>query len=84
MPVTRRAVLEALAATSDAATRQRTTVEALASALDSDKQTIEARLSGLRECELARISARGRARVTITGEELLELEADEMIVVDPE
>lgn len=84
MSVTRRAVLEELAAASDAETRQTTTVEALSSAIDADRHTIEAHLDGLCECELAQISAGGHARVTITGEELLELDVNEMIVVDPE
>ncbi|MEF8778008.1 MAG: hypothetical protein V5A36_03760 [Natronomonas sp.] len=84
MPVTRRAVLEALAAASDAETRQTTTVEALSAALDADEHAIEAHLCGLCECELVRVSADGSTRVTITGEELLELEVDEMIIVDSE
>lgn len=84
MPVTRRAVLEALAAASDAKTRQTTTVKALSAALDTDEHAIKAHLGGLCECELAQVSADRGMRVTITGEELLELEADEAIVVDPE
>lgn len=83
MSVTRRTVLEQLATASDAEHRETTTIEALASALDADKHTIEAHLNGLAACELARINTDGRVRVTITGEELLELEADEMVVIDP-
>lgn len=82
MPVTRRTVLERLAAASDAARQETTTIEALASALDADEHTVEAHLNGLEACELARIGSDGRARVTITGEELLELDTAEMVIVD--
>jgi predicted transcriptional regulator len=82
MPVTRRTVLEELAAASDAKARRTTTVGAIASELGADEGTIEAHLGGLLECELARESTDG-VRVTVTGEELLELDADETIVIDP-
>jgi hypothetical protein len=72
MRVTRRAVLERLAATSDAARRETTTIPALARALDA-----------LRACEFARVTDDGRVRVTITGEEFLALDTDETAVVDP-
>jgi len=83
MDVTRRAVLEQLARANDAPRRETTTVEALASDLDTDEKTIEAHLDGLIACELARRDGNGGIRVTITGEELLELDADEMVIVDP-
>lgn len=82
MPTTRRTVLERLAAASDAARQETTTIEALASTLDADEHTVEAHLNGLEACELARTSPDGRARVTITGEELLELDTDEIVIVD--
>lgn len=83
MPVTRRAVLEQLAEASDATRQQTTTIEALAAALDADEHTVEAHLNGLEACELARTDSDGRAHVTITGEQLLELDTDEMVIVDP-
>ncbi|MFD1564483.1 hypothetical protein ACFR99_13105 [Haloarchaeobius amylolyticus] len=83
MAVTRREVLEHLATASDGETRE-TTIEALAAALEADERTIESHLHGLADCELARIRSDGSARVTITGEELLELELDELVIVDPE
>lgn len=81
--MTRRDVLEHLAIVSDADSHQTTTVGTLASCLDTDEQTIEAHLNGLADCELARIQPDGRVRVTVTGEQLLELETDEMVIVDP-
>lgn len=83
MPVTRRTVLKQLAAMSDAESREETTVEALAAALDADERTVEVHLDGLAACELARIETTERTRVTITGEELLELDTDETVIVDP-
>jgi DNA-binding transcriptional ArsR family regulator len=83
MDVTRRAVLEQLARASDAARRETTTVEALASELDADEGAIEAHLDGLVSCELARRAPDGGIRVTITGEELLELDVDDLVIVDP-
>lgn len=83
MSISRRTALERLAATTDAACGETTTVRALASALDADERVIEAHLDVLTECELARTCADGTVRVTITGEELLELGTVETVVVDP-
>lgn len=83
MTATRRTVLEQLAAQSDAGRGETTTIDALAAALDTDTGTVESRLHGLATCELARVAPDGTARITVTGEQLLELEADELIVVDP-
>lgn len=81
--IRRRAVLERLAAASNADRGETTTIEMLASALDADRQTIEAHLEGLVACHLARLDSEGRARVTITGEELLDLDTDDVVIVDP-
>ena len=82
MPVTRRAVLERLATVTDADSRETTTVEAIAAGLGADERAVEAHLDGLTDCELARVYANGSVRVTITGEELLELGADEAVIVE--
>lgn len=82
MSVTRRTVLEQLAAESDATQQETTTIEALAAICDTDEHTIEAHLDGLEACDLARVASDGTARVTITGEELLELDIGEMVIVD--
>lgn len=83
MPVTRRDLLECLARMSDAEVRDTTTIGSLASELDADEPTLEAHFDQLTNCELVRRRDDGRIRITITGEELLELEADELIIVDP-
>jgi len=82
MSVTRRAVLRQLAAESDAERRETTSVEALATALGAETSAVEVHLNGLEACKLARSEAGGRVRVTITGEQLLELDTDEMVIVD--
>lgn len=82
MSVTRKTVLEQLAAMSDAERQETTTIKALASTLDTDEDRVETHLNGLEGCELARIGPDGAARVTITGEELLELDTDEMVIID--
>ena len=82
MPVKRRTILEQLAAASDADRQETTPIDAMVSALDADKRTVEAHLNGLEACELARRTPDGEVRVTITGEELLELDADEAVIVD--
>ncbi|MEF8778611.1 MAG: hypothetical protein V5A36_06855 [Natronomonas sp.] len=82
MPTTRRTVLERLAAATDAERRNTTTIGAIASALDIEKDAVKAHLDGLADCELARIYPDGSVRVTITGEEFLALEADEAIIID--
>jgi len=82
MSVTRRSVLQQLAAVSDATRQETTTIEVLAATLGVDEHTIESHLRGLVDCDLARIGPDGTARVTITGEELLELDTDEMVIVD--
>jgi hypothetical protein len=80
--VTRHGVLERLPARSDAARQGRTTVATLASALGADEAAVGDHLSALATCELARLDADGSTRVTVTGEELLALDADELAVVD--
>jgi DNA-binding transcriptional ArsR family regulator len=82
MSMTRRAVLEQLAAVSDAARRETTTIGALAGALDADERTVRSHIEGLEVCDLARIAPDGTVRVTITGEELLELDTEAVVIVD--
>lgn len=82
MSVTRRSVLEQLAAVSDATQRETTTIEALATTLNTDNQTIESYLDGLIACELAVLYPDGGIRITITGEELLALDTDELAIID--
>lgn len=84
MAVTRRVVLEQLAASSDADRQETTTKTALAARLGADEQTISAYLDGLATCDLVRMYPDGRVRITITGEELLELDTDELVIIDSE
>ena len=84
MTVTRRAVLERLAAASDAEQRVTTTRAALAAALGVDERTVESHIEGLAACELAHTYSDGRVRITITGEELLALDPDDLVIVDSE
>lgn len=84
MDVTRRIVLAQLATTSDAQGRETTTSAALAATLGTDEQTIAAHLDGLEGCELARTYPDGRVRITVTGEELLALDTDDLVIVEPE
>jgi predicted transcriptional regulator len=79
MSVRRRTVLERLATVSDAERQETTTVEGLIAALDADPATVNAHLDGLSACDLIRRTPDGRVRVTITGEQLLELDADELV-----
>jgi hypothetical protein len=74
--------LEQLAAASDATRQETTTIEALAATLDADEHVVESHIEGLEDCDLARLGPDGTARVTITGEELLALDTDEMVIVD--
>jgi Mn-dependent DtxR family transcriptional regulator len=82
MSITRRAVLEQLATASDADQRETTTKTELAAALEIDEEVIESHLNGLAVCELVRTYPDGRVRITITGEELLSLDTDELVIVD--
>lgn len=84
MALSRRAVLEQLAKLSDARQEQTTTQEAVSTALGADTATVETHLQGLEDCELIRSDSNGRVRVTITGEELLELDIDEMAIIHSE
>jgi DNA-binding transcriptional ArsR family regulator len=84
MSVTRRDVLEELEGRSDASAGERTSVESLTDALAVDERTVRKHLDGLESCELADLETDGQVRITVTGEELLALDPDEMIVVDSE
>lgn len=64
MSVTRRSVLKQLAAVSDATQRETTTIEVLATTLNTDRQTIESHLDGLIACELAVLYPDGSIRIT--------------------
>lgn len=83
MTVTRREVFECLAKATDATLERTTTVQRLASQLNTNTETILTHVEGLRACALARKRSDGRIRITITGEALLALETDAMIIVDP-
>lgn len=80
--VTRREVLEQLAVESDADTKQTTNVEDMAVKLEIEEPIVEHHLERLQGCKLVRRHADGRVRITLTGEELLELDPDDMIIVD--
>jgi hypothetical protein len=84
MSVTRRDVLEELQGQSDASAGERTSIESLTDALAADERTVREQLDGLESCALADIDADGQVRITVTGEELLALDLDEMIIVDAE
>jgi hypothetical protein len=84
MPVTRRNVLSQLATQTDAERQETTTTAALAAALAVDEDEIERHLDGLLACELARRDADDSIRVTVTGEELLDLDTDELVIVEPQ
>lgn len=84
MTVTRRVVLEQLASVSDAEERETTTKRTLAVTLETDQQTIDTHVAGLAACDLVRADPDGGVRITITGEELLELDTEEMVIVDSE
>jgi DNA-binding MarR family transcriptional regulator len=82
MAVTRKVVLEQLAMTTDAERRETTTNSALAEELGTDEQTIVTHIDGLAACDLVRRYPDGRIRITITGEELLDLDIAERVIVD--
>jgi DNA-binding transcriptional ArsR family regulator len=84
MSVTRRDVLEELDRRSDTSAGERTSIEALADAFAVGERTVREQLDGLESCELADVDPDGQVRITVTGEELLALDLDEMIIVDPE
>jgi len=80
MSVTRRDVLERLAATTEPSGRT-TTVAALAATLDADEAIVAAHVDALVACELACRHDDGTARVTVTGDELLALDIEGAVVV---
>jgi len=83
MTVTRRSVLQALAAFSDAEQRETTTTESLRTALGASAGEVESQVDALVACELATVDPDGGIRATITGEELLALDTDELVIVAP-
>lgn len=83
MCVTRRTVLQRLAEATDAERRETTTVDALVSTLGADEPTVVEHIDALVACDLAHVEGDGSVRVTITGEELLALDTDEVTIVDP-
>jgi hypothetical protein len=84
MGVTRGEVLRRLAAETDAERESTIPISTLAAACGVDEAAVRSPLDGLVDCDLARVSPDGRARVTITGEELLGLDAAGPVIVDPD
>lgn len=76
-------VFEALVEATDAADSVTTSAESLASTLGADTETVDAHLRGLADCGLARRYPTGRVRVTITGEAVADLDAEDVVVVSP-
>jgi len=75
-------VLAELGSRSDADAGTWASVEVVADSLALGEQTVRDHLAGLESCELARTAPDGTARITVTGEELLALDIDEMMIVD--
>jgi DNA-binding IclR family transcriptional regulator len=82
VPLTRRLLLECLAELSDADGCDTTDIETLCARLGTDEETLHTHLDPLMDCELARRCGDGDVRITVTGEELLELDTEDPIVVD--
>ncbi len=82
MTVRRRQVLERLAAMSDADAECTTTVGELAASLEAEEDRVAKHVERLAACDLALHRPTG-VRVTVTGEELLALDTDGTVVVDP-
>ena len=78
----RRTVLSALAEHSDAE-GETTSVSTVAAAVDAPEAAVRAHVRGLIDCDMARETDRG-VRVTVTAEQLLALDLDGPIVVDPD
>lgn len=83
MNATRGAVLERLAAMSDAGAGRTTTVEALAATFGAEEEVVADHLERLRAGELARRRPNGPVRITVTGEELLALDPEVPVVLGP-
>jgi DNA-binding IclR family transcriptional regulator len=78
----RRAVLSALAAHSDA-DGETTTVATVAAAVGLPEAVARRQITGLVDCDLARETDEG-VRMTVTAEQLLALDLDGPVVIDPD
>jgi hypothetical protein len=84
MSTTRRDVIEELAVASDAVSKRFTTVATLAEELGTDEAVVRSHVDSLVDCELATVLHGERIRITVTGEELLELDVEiDDVVVEP-
>jgi RIO-like serine/threonine protein kinase len=83
MTVTRLSVLEELTAVTDAERQETVTLDALAGRFEADREVVEGHVERLVACDLARFQPEQGVRVTITGEELLAIDADDPVIVDP-
>jgi YbbR domain-containing protein len=78
----RRTVLSTLADHSDA-DGETTTVATVADEVGAPEAVVRAQIDGLVDCDMARETDRG-VRVTVTAEQLLALDLDGPVVVDPD
>lgn len=84
MAVTRHDILSAVASESEADGQETTTPAAIANSLQVTERVVGMHLDGLAACDLVRTYADGRLRITVTGQELLALDTDEVVIVDAE
>ncbi|MFB6311835.1 MAG: hypothetical protein ABEH64_11730 [Salinirussus sp.] len=81
MTTSRRAVLRALDAATEADGDRTVSVECVAAAINADEAIVRRHLAGLAACHLAKVDDKGQARVTITGEELLALDVEGQVII---
>jgi hypothetical protein len=76
------AVLEQLADQTDPDGDRTTTIETIATSLSLGEDIAEEHVDGLARADLATFTTDGEIRITITGEQFLELEVDDVVVVE--
>jgi Mn-dependent DtxR family transcriptional regulator len=75
------AVLEQLGQVTDPSGDRTTTIETIADSMDLEEGIAQKHVQGLQRADLVTVTPDGGIRITITGEQFLELDVEDVVVV---
>jgi Mn-dependent DtxR family transcriptional regulator len=76
------AVLEQFGEKTDPDGDRTTTIETIAASLGIEEDLVDEHVQGLVTANLVKLTTDGQLRITITGEQFLELDVDDVVVVE--
>jgi len=75
------ALLEQLGEVTDSSGERTTSIETIAASMDLEMDLAEKHVQGLQNVDLVTVAPDGELRITITGEQFLELDVEDVVIV---